>query len=127
MSNGWTPKDVTLSSGKVVSASQTNVAISTDFSITAGGSKNMVVAVKASSVTAGAGVTAKLQTGIKGTFSDSKTASITGNGYVFIRLNVQDTDDQDFLPLLDIGRVVLTTGGSGATATIDQVLVLQEL
>lgn len=124
--NGWTPIDVTLANEQVIAASQTNAPISKPFSITAGGSRNMVVAIKASAVTAGAGITAKLQSGIRSTFFDSKTGAITTNGWIFIKLNVEVTADQTFLPLLDVGQVVLTTG-AGSTATIDVVAILQEL
>lgn len=127
MANGWTPKDVTLNPGQVVLASQTDSVISAPFSITASGSRNIVLAILASSVTAGGGITAELQTGIKGTWFDTKSASITSNGWVFIKLNVEVTTDQQYLPLLDTGRVVVTTGGGGATLTIQQVLLLQGL
>lgn len=124
--NGWAPENYKLGGLQPVGALVTNQAISKDFPITAGGSKNIVVAIKASGVTLAVAITAKLQSGVDGVFFDSKTASITTNGTVFIKLNVQTVADQTFLPLLCVGRVVITTG-AGDAATIDTVNVLQEL
>jgi phage-related protein len=125
--NAWIPRLVSLPlAPTTVGASQTNVAVSKRFAITAGGSTNMVVAIKTSSVTAGAGITAKLRTSIgDNTAVDSKTASITADGIAYIKLNVNISANQTYLPLLSIGEVVLTTG-AGSTATIEAVWVLQE-
>lgn len=125
--NAWIPRLVSLPlSPTVVGASTTNTPISKTFTITHGGSTNIVIAIKASSVTAGAGITAKLRTGIgANTPVDSKTVSITADGIAYIKLNVNISADQTHLPLLSIGEVVLTTG-AGSAATIDAVWVLQE-
>lgn len=125
--NAWIPRLVSLpQSPTVVGASATNTPISKTFTITSGGSTSLVVAIKASSVTAGAGITAKLRTGIgNNTPVDSKTAAITADGIVLIKLNINIAADQTHLPLLSIGEVVLTTG-AGSAATIDAVWVLQE-
>lgn len=125
--NAWIPRLVSLpQSPTVVGASATNTPISKAFTITAGGSTSMVVAIKASGVTAGAGITAKLRSAIgNNTPVDSKTVAITTDGIVYIKLNVSISADQTHLPLLSIGDVVLTTG-AGSAATIDAVWVLQE-
>lgn len=124
--NAWIPRLVSLPTAPVIGASQTDVAVSNKFTITAGGSTSMVVAIKASGVTAGAGITAKLRSSIgNNTPVDSKTAAITTNGIVLIKLNINISADQTHLPLLSIGEVVLTTG-AGSAATIDAVWVLQE-
>lgn len=126
--NGWSAKDVTLATGQVVGASQTDavISISDGYAITANGALNCVVKVKLSSVTVGTAITAKLQTAIGSDWVDSKTASVSGNGAVYIKLQTAASGDQTYLPLLNKGRVVLTTG-SGDTATVDSVEVLQEL
>lgn len=125
--NAWIPRLISLpQSPTVVGASATDSPISKTFTITSGGSTSMVVAVKASGVTVGAGITAKLRTGIgNNTAVDSKTVSITANGIALIKLNINIAADQTHLPLLSIGEVVLTTG-AGSAATIDAVWVIQE-
>lgn len=124
--NGWSSKVVTLTSAplQVVGASATNTPISTDgWPLTAGGAtKGIVIKIKCSAVTAGAGITAKLRTAIGSDYEDSKTVAVTGNGSFYIKI----LNDAAFMPLLNKGVVVLTTG-VGSTATIDAVEVLQEL
>lgn len=122
--NGWSAKDVTLTASKVVGASQTNSPISVEgWPITAGGAtKGLVVKVVASAVTVAAAITAKLRTAIGSTYEDSKTVTISGNGAFYIKI----LNDATYMPLLNKGQVVLTTG-AGDTATIDSVEVLQEL
>ena len=128
MSNGWAPKNVVKSGLAAIGASQTNLAISNDFGISAQGAcQGMVIAVAVSGVTVGAGITAKLQSGISGTFVDSKSVSITGNGTFYIKLLAANSSDAStYLPLLTGGRVVVTTG-AGSACTIDAVYVLQPL
>lgn len=109
-------------SNQVVGASATNSAVSREFPISAKGSLNILVGLKFASVTAGGGITAKLQSSILGNaeadWLDGNTVSVTGNGWFYIRMNVQVTGDQAKLPLADVGRLVLTTGvGSAATVT----------
>lgn len=127
MSNGWSAKDVTIAaSGTVYGASLTNQPISLPFPITAGGSLNMVLKIKVASVTVGTAITAKLQTAIGGDWVDSKTVSVSGNGSFYIKLQTTVTTDQTYLPLLNQGQVVLTTG-AGDTAAVTSVEILQEL
>lgn len=126
--NGWSAKDVTLNSAdaQTVGASQTNTVISSEFPITAGGALNCVVKLKFSSVTVAAGITAKLQTAIGSDWVDSKTAAVSATGAFYIKLQTNLAGDQTFLPLLNKGRLVLTTG-AGDTATVTSVEILQEL
>lgn len=124
--NAWIPRLISLSNPPVVGASATNTPISSTFTITAGGSTSMVLAMSASSVTAGAGITAKLRTRIGPQVAvDSKTVAITGNGIVYIKLDVNIVADQTHLPLLSIGELVVTTG-AGSAVTIDAAWLLQE-
>jgi hypothetical protein len=128
--NGWAVKEVGAypAGAQTVGASQTDTPISLEgWPITAGGAtKGLVVKVKVSSVTASTGITAKLQTAIGDDYEDSKTVDIDDDGSFYIRLLPTVSGDQTYLPLLNKGRVVLTTG-SGDTATIESVGVLQEL
>lgn len=115
---------------QVVGASATNSAVSREFPVSAKGSLNILIGLKCASVTAGAGITAKLQSSILGgaeaDWIDGNTVSITGNGWVYIRMNVQVTGDQGKLPLADVGRLVLTTG-AGSAATVTEAYVCQGL
>ncbi len=122
--NAWSPNTSTLPNLTSVAASQTDVPISKKFPITAGGSKNLVVCI---TTTAASGtVTAKLRTSIgSGTPVDAKTVSITGAGNFYIKLNNDVALDQQYLPLLSLGEVVVTTA-AGASVTVSAVQTLQE-
>jgi len=113
---------------QVVGASATDSAISREFPISEKGCLNILVGLKCASVTAGAGITAKLQSSILGGTSadwiDGNTASITGNGWVYIRMNIQVSGDQAKLPLADVGRLVVTTG-AGSAVTITEAYICQ--
>jgi hypothetical protein len=126
--NAWIPKDQKKKGLAAIGASETNLPISEEFGLTAGGACTLVVAIKASGVTVTNGITAKLQTRVNSNYDwvDSKTASITTNGAVFIKLLSETADDQEFLPLLASARVVISTGVSDAV-TIDQLSVIQAL
>lgn len=125
--NGWSPKNVVKSGLSAVGASETDLPISNDFSISGQGAcQGMVIAVACSSVTVGAGISAKLQSGLSGVYMDAKSVSITGNGVFYIKLLAANSSDQTYLPLLAGGRVVLTTG-AGSACTVDSVSVLQPL
>lgn len=126
MSNGWTPKDRTLPNIATIGASQTDSPISDIISLSAGGALNLVIAINVSAITVGAGVTAKLQSGINGVFVDSKTLSLTTTGYAFIKLQANLIADQAYLPLLASAKVVVTTG-AGSSVTVSGVYILQEL
>ena len=125
--NAWNPRNISIPQSPIsVGASQTSVAISKLFGITAGGSRNIVISIQCSAVTVGAGITAKLLTSVGSLpVQDSKTVAITASGMAYIKLSVQAAGDQSFLPLLSIGSVVVSTG-IGSAVTIDDVRVLQE-
>lgn len=123
--NGWSAKDVT--QAVPVAGIVTNQVQTVEYPITAGGSLNHVVKIKASAVTVVGSITAKLQTAIGPDWVDSKTATIAAVGSVYIKLQTTLAGDQTFLPLLNKGRVVITTTNAGDLATIDSIEVLQEL
>lgn len=125
----WLASDVTLlhSGNSSLGESLTNKVISKEFRIGASGATKLVVAIKASGVTSATGITAKLQTaaGTDMGFEDSKTVTISGNDVYYIKLLAEASGDQTYLPLLSVGRVVVSTG-AGDAVTIDKVLVLAE-
>lgn len=124
--NGWAAANYVIGSSKTVGATETNTVVSQEWPITAGGSLNCVIKIVCSGVTAATGITAKLQTAIGSDWVDSKTASVSGNGNVYIKLQTALAGDQTYLPLLNKGRIVVTTG-AGDAVTVSGVHVLQEL
>lgn len=124
MANGWSALEV--SKPQTIGASATNTAVTKEYPITAGGSIHHVIAIDVTTVTVAAGITAKLQTAINDIWVDSKTAAITVAGRVYIKLNVEVAGDQTYLPLLNKGRVVISTG-AGDAVTVTAVNILQEL
>ena len=131
MAYRYSPEHVLKSqTAQVLGASATAIAVTEPFRISHSGSLNILVGIKCASVTAGAGITAKLQSSIYGNSSadwiDGNSVSITGNGWFYIRMNVQASGDQAKLPLADVGQIVLTTG-AGSAVTVSDVLVLQGL
>ena len=123
--NGWSALDIGLD-GKAVGASATNAVISKEYGVTAGGAMACAVKVTLSGVTVATGIKAKLQSAIGSDWVDAKDVNVTGNGSVYIKLHYGHADHKDLLPLLNKGRVVLTTG-AGDAATVVSVQVLQEL
>lgn len=123
--NGWSAKEVSIPT--VVSGIVTNQVVSLPYPISAGGALNCVLKIAASGVTVAGTITAKLQTAIGSDWVDSKTVTVSANGNFYIKLNVEVTADQTFLPLLNQGRVVLTTTNAGDAVSIDAINVLQEL
>lgn len=116
----------------VVAASQTNSVVTGKgakdaFYIHPAFMRGICIDIVCTAVTAGAGVTAKLQTRYTNAQSwvDSATVSITANGTFSIRLLDTVSADQTYLPLRNEGRVVITTGGSGATVSVDAVIIPQ--
>lgn len=126
MSYAYPSTDVTPTPVVTVGASKTNTVVSRVFKVSHAGSLNLVVRLKTSATTVATGITAKLQTvtDIAGTWVDSKTVSITGDGDFYIKLNVQASGDQTYLPLLTQGRLVVSSG-SGDSTTISLVEVVQ--
>jgi hypothetical protein len=126
MANGYAVGDSIGLMGVSVSGVVANSPISREYPITAGGSLHHVVKIEASGVTVVGSITAKLQTAIGTDWVDSKTVAITGNGSFYIKLLAEAAGDQSFLPLLNRGRLVITTTNAGDMATIAAVFRLQE-
>lgn len=125
MSNGWSVQERKLSTVSALGASLTDSPISEAFPINQNAAcRAFVVKIKVSGVTVGGGITAKLQTGIDGEFVDSKTVSISGNGNFYIKLLAAAAGDQTYFPLLNTGRVVITTG-AGSAITVSKVQILE--
>lgn len=123
--NGTTPQGT-----QTVGASTTS-AISKEFPITYGGSKNILVGVRVTAQTTGSGITLKLQSSLVGSddnegWIDGNTASVTATGWYYIRMNVENTTDQAIMPLASIGRVV-AVNAAGASVTVAEVMVCQSL
>lgn len=124
--NAWIPNTVTLPGLSAIGASQTDAPISKKFPITAGGSKNMVIAITVSA--ASGTVTAKLRSSMgSGTPVDAagKTVSITGAGNFYIKINSDVDTTAGLLPLLSLGEVVVTTNGA-SSVTVTSVQTLME-
>lgn len=127
MANGWSADSLLSSANPVtVGASQTNSPLSKEYAVTASGALHHVVAIDVSAATVTTGITAKLQSAIGSTWQDAKTVAITTTGRVYIKLNIEVSGDQTYLPLLNKARVVVSTG-SGDSVTVSAVWVLQEL
>lgn len=124
---GWTPKELA-PNGVAITASMSAVAIGNTFNLNASGAtRALLVAIKCSGI-AGT-VTAQLQTAVANneTYSNvsGKTATLS-NGWNYIKIHHSVTADAALLPLLGVGRLVLTSDGSGA-GTISNIQVFQEL
>jgi hypothetical protein len=129
MAYHYKPDSVLLNEvSQVLGASVTAQAVTIPFRISHSGSLNILIGVKCASVTAGAGITAKLQSSLWGNsqsdWIDGNSVSVTGNGWFYIRMNVQTSADQSKLPLGDVGQVVVTTG-AGSAVTVSAVVLLQ--
>lgn len=127
--NAWIPNTVTLQGLGTVPANQTDYLVSRKFPITAGGSKNIVVAVTFTSSAAGTyKVKLRSSLGVVAVV-DSKevTVAIAGAGaqVIYLKLNNDVDLDRQYLPLLSLGDVVMSTP-AGATATAITVYSLQE-
>ena len=125
---GYTARNVVYSGAPVsVGASATNSVLTGNpngdaFYIHHCFSTSYRLDVSCSAVTAGAGITLKLQTRFSNeeAWQDSKTAAVTGNGIVTIALLDTVAGDQSFLPLRPQARLVVTTG-AGSAVTVDAV------
>lgn len=124
MPNGYSPDEYSLH--YVASGVLVDQQVCKPFPITAGGSLNLVVKIKTASVTHVGTQTLKLQTSINGDWVDSKTAVFTAAGDSYIKLQTTASGDQTFLPLLSLGRIVLSQTNAGDAATISSVTVLQD-
>lgn len=130
MAYRYTPVSSLKNQSVVAIGASLAVVASEEFRISQSGSLNLIVGIRCASVTAGAGITAKLQSSFYGQadadWRDGNSVSISGNGWVYIRMNIQTSGDQALLPLSDVGRVVVTTG-AGSAVTVVAVEVLQGL
>ena len=126
--NGYSPSfDLKLNNTSAITGVVTKQVISKEENVTASGSRHFVVKVKVSGVTHAGTQTITLQTAIGSDWVDSKTATFTAAGDVYIKLLVEASGDQTYLPLLNRVRVCLTQTSSSDVATIDSVEFLQEL
>lgn len=126
--NGWSAKEVAIP--QAISGIVTDRVVSLVYPITANGAIHHVVKIAASGVAVVGTITAKLQTAIGSDWVDSKTVTVSANGNFYIKLNVEVVADQTFLPLLNSGRIVITTTNAGDAVTIaasSSINVLQEL
>lgn len=126
MPNGWAAEEYVIP-GSVIAGEVEDQVVSKEFRVSAGGALNMIVKVVADDVTVVGAISAMLQTANGSDWEDVKSVSITTDDAYYIRVNVQDADDQDFLPLLNKGRIVVTTDNAGDEVTISSVEVLQNL
>lgn len=129
--NGWTPKDKKQAGLQPVSGIVTDTVIGS-FAPTAGGSKNLRVDVKVSSVTQVGTLTLKIRGAVTG--SDTFTAlagvnasqTFTADGIVSLTQNIEIAADQANMPLLPTLQITLTTTNAGDAVTVDNVWVTQE-
>lgn len=125
MAIGYVPRNVSLPVSPI-SGVVTDAAVSKPFAITAPGSLHLVVKISAEDVAATGTITAKLQTAIDSGWEDSKTVEIDDDGDFYIKLLAESSGDQTYLPLLGVGRVVITTTNAADEVTVTGVMVLQE-
>jgi hypothetical protein len=123
---GWTPKDILTDASKPITASVTNLPVGRTFNLnSAGATEALLVAIKVSGLAGTA--TFKLQHAVLVDFEDVSGKSVAAaNGWNYIKLHSGVAADAALMPLLGIGRVVLTTNGSGA-GTIENLVVMQQL
>jgi hypothetical protein len=124
---GWTPKELT-PNGYAIAANLSAVAVGSTFNLNASGAtRALLIGIKCSGI-AGV-VSAQLQTSVANgeTYSNvsGKTATLS-SGWNYIKVHHSVTADAALLPLLGVGRLVLTSDGSGA-GTISNIQVFQEL
>jgi len=131
MANSYTPQDFRLKSPTLVlGASVTNEPISREIGLTSKGSLNLRVDIVSTAVTAGAGISVKLQ--MRSLNSESwadlaganATVAISAAGSVSMTQLVERAADQPNMPLKKMLRVVITTG-AGSAVTINEVRVSQ--
>lgn len=123
--SGWSAQDYALPQS--ISGVAANNIITRQYPITAEGAKYCVVKLKFSGVTVVGAITAKLQTAISGDWVDSKTVSVTATGDFYIKLLSELSTDQQYLPLLNAGRIVVTSTNAGDAYTVVSAEVLQPL
>ena len=131
-SNAYSPTEVLLTGGTpiVIGAAVSNQVVSKDSPLTAGGSQNLRVDLKVSTVTAGAGITAKLQHRSIDSWSDlagaNASVAITADGEFSITQLMARAADQANMPIKKQIRVLITTG-AGSAVTVDNIKISQPL
>ena len=113
---------------QAVTASQTDQAVSEEWTPTNLDCERIVIAVKAAdrSVTNAISWTLEMSPDGGITWVDAKASAVTisANGWSYMRLNPEVSADQAYLPLLPLLRVTVTSGASDSI-TITDVRVLQ--
>lgn len=124
--NGWACKEVAIT--RPVTGVVTAEAVTSEFAITAGGALNGVIKVTVSGVTQVGTITPTFQTANGSDWVTVKAGTaITASGIQYIRWNIEVAGDQAVLPLLNKGRIVVTTTNAADAVTFSSVEVLQEL
>lgn len=129
MANSYSPVDVRKVRPTIVVNGAASTVISNAIQLSAQGSKHLRVDVQVSGVTAGAGISAKLQMrSIDEAWADvagaNATVVISAAGTVSMTQAVERAADQPNMPLKKQIQVVLTTG-VGSIITVEQVRVSQ--
>lgn len=130
MANSYSPVDKRKVTPSItIDSVAADTVISNPIQLTAQGSRNLRVDVKVSDVTAGAGISAKLQMrSLDEAWSDlvgaNATVAITADGMVSMRQNVEVAADQPNMPLKKQIQVVLTTAAD-SVITVENVNVSQ--
>lgn len=132
MPNGLSPKNVIKKTLEPISGVVTDEAITEDFGLSAGGSKNLRIDLEVSGVTVVGSISAIIQDRSPGgSFSAltgaNATVAITAAGTFSITQNIEVAADQPNMPIRKMCRVVLTTTNAGDAITVDKVYVQQEL
>lgn len=128
--NGYSPKDI-LRETLTFGASVTAEPVSEDTGLYATGAlMGFRVDFKVSAVTAGAGISAKLQQRTIDAWTDlagaNATVAITANGEYSLKQLALISADQPNFPVKKQIRVVVTTG-AGSAVTFDEMYLLQPL
>ena len=120
---GWSPTEVLMTSA--VPASQTDLPVSKEFPISAGGARMLAVEIR-TGTTVGT-VSAKLQKAFGNNWVDTKSVTLTAGagGYFYLRLLDTDSADWTYLPFYGKGRLVVTTAAA-STVALTSIQVLAE-
>lgn len=130
MNNGYTPRDI-LREVLTFGASQSNQQVSEEAGLYAGGAiHGFRVDFKVSGVTAGTGISAKLQQRTIDAWSDlagaNASVAITADGEYSLKQLALISADQPNFPIKKMIRVLVTTG-TGSAVTFDEMYLLQPL
>lgn len=114
--------------GKVLGASEQDEPVTNIYNVSYNGASNHVVEICVQDVEVGEGITAQLQTASSenGPWKASKSVPITENGSHYIKLLAVRESDQEYLPLMNKARIVISTGENSAVS-VTNVIVIQDL